>query len=269
MNARLGILGALLLVLIGAGAFLWYRNEHPAPFQNQPVATSTSGGVTNAASASLDESATYYEIRAAYPATTPLAALRDAGPNARAVDTLRRFEAEAIAQFKKDGNFDHLSHDDVQILGLDQRKESLDIQYKTYAGARTVSYVFSLTADTFGAHPNTTYRTFTFDTKTGALLDLGDLFVPNTQYLPLLSARAFSLLPAVIAKSVGIAPKDVDMTMLRAGIEPTPNNFSNWYIEGSNLVLVFPPYQVAAYAAGTQTLPLPLSSIQAISATYR
>ena len=39
---------------------------------------------------------------------------------------------------------------------------------------------------------------------------------------------------------------------------PKPENFAVFVIDGADLVFTFPPYQVASYAQGAQTLRAPL-----------
>jgi hypothetical protein len=266
------VIGILVLVILVLGAIIWYllaRHVLP-PMSGEPTATTTPQTQTgNETTGDLSESATYYDITAKYPASTPLGSLTDAQPNARAVNIMKQWELDTIAQFKKDGNFAHLSHDDVQMLGLDQRKETLDISYTSARGDGTISYIFVVTADTLGAHPNTVYKTFVFDAKTGTQMSLSNLFAPGTSYLTELSTKSRALLPALISKSEGISVKDMDTGMLNDGTKPTTENFSNWYLDGSNLVIIFPPYQVAAYAAGTQKLSIPLSSFKSLKANTR
>ncbi len=164
---------------------------------------------------------------------------------------------EVATQFKTDGNFANLTHDDIQMMGLDQNKMALSSEYKTYTGARTVSYVFVVYEDTHGAHPNAFYQSFTFDTKTGDELSLGNLF-SSPNYLSLLSSRARSDLPAIIKKMSG---SEGDLTYMQSGTEPTVANFQTFAIDGTSLKLIFSPYQVGPWALGTVIDPIPLSAL--------
>lgn len=257
------IIVILVLIILALGGIIWYllaRHVLP-PLVGGPTATSTpQTGQTAQAAGDLSEHGQYYDINAKYPATTAL-------PNAQGVNAMKQWEQDTIAQFKKDGNFANLTPNDVHIMGLGpNNKESLDISYVSASGSGTISYTFTVTEDTLGAHPNTTYKTFVFDSKTGARMSLSDLFAPGNAYLTELSTKSRALLPAVIAKSEGISVKNVDAGMLNDGTKPTADNFADWYLDGSNLVLIFPPYQVAAYAAGTQRLSIPLSSFKTLKA---
>lgn len=201
----------------------------------------------------------YFEITAHFATTTPLKASAGDRTNAAAVALMQRFVIDTVTQFKTNGNFDHLSAEDITMLGLDQgRKESLQISYLSSASPHTVSYIFNIYEDTLGAHGNTSFKTFTFDTRTGALLSLGDLFIPKAGYLSTLSALSRTKLPGVIGKDLA------DKAMIEAGTAPEEANFSTFFLDEGSLVLMFPPYAVAAYAAGTQTLPLPRASLKSL-----
>jgi hypothetical protein len=45
---------------------------------------------------------------------------------------------------------------------------------------------------------------------------------------------------------------------------PTPENYRNWNIATDGLMITFDEYQVAAYAAGPQTVVVPYSELQAV-----
>ncbi|NJR12921.1 DUF3298 domain-containing protein [bacterium] len=45
------------------------------------------------------------------------------------------------------------------------------------------------------------------------------------------------------------------------GTEPTAENFATWILASDVLILYFPPYQVAPYAAGPQTVTIPLADL--------
>lgn len=266
-----GVLTVILVIIIA-----WYAfgsNKALAPTETassspQTATTTASSTPQVAAAAHITEHAAYYDIDMAYPSGTPLVAV-SATANAAAVAQMKGAMQDVVDQFKKDGNFANLTHDDVQIMGLDQRKEALGAQYKTYTGPRTVSYVFEIYADTLGAHPNVYYRTFTYDTKTGSPLDLSDLFVPSTNYLNQLSTNATVSLPKILAAREQVSVGEVDMDYMHSGTSPKPENYQSWYIKDSKLVIVFPPYQVGPYALGTIELPITLSLLTSVKAEYK
>jgi hypothetical protein len=257
------IIGALIVLVLILAGVIWYMAKHRA-IQAIPDDTSTNNPLINGTTAQtpgkLDEHAQYYDITASYPT----------GAGASAVEAMKQFELSAIADFKQQGKFSNLSATDIKMMGYDQgRKESLDITYQMKSGANTISYVFTTVTDTFGAHPNTDFKTFTFDKKTGGMLSLSDLFAPGANYLASLSTIARKMLPATIAAREGIKASAVDTTMLNAGTSAKAENFKDWYVDGTNLVIVFPPYAVAAYAAGAQTLTIPFSQLTSLKANTK
>jgi hypothetical protein len=262
--------GLILLVIILAGV-IWYMATH-APGAGLPgdQASTTPGVSGTAHDQVISENAAYYEVKAVYPSSAGLTATAGAAADAKAVEIMKQFELNTIDGFKEQGNFAHLTAEDVKVLGFDQgRKESLEIKYEMKSSPKTVSYMYSIYMDTFGAHPNTFFRTFTFDKKTGAGLDISDLFMPGTAYLKTLSTESRKRLPATIAQRESVKVSEVDTDYMNRGTTPDPDNFQNWYIEGGNLVIVFPPYQVAPYAAGMQLATIPLAQLPSLNPAYR
>jgi len=243
------------------GLVLWYMSDTPAPTIKRPVSNEPVNTAPEPTSQSLNESAPYFEITVSYPATTPLKASAGARADAQAVEVMKQFELNTISAFKEQGNFANLTQTDVQTLGLDQRKESLDITYQLKTGSKTVSYLYTMYQDTLGAHPNSYFRSFTFNKSGGEGIDIGDVFKPGTDYLTLLSTISRKKLPGVIGSKEGMKGSEVDVGYMNRGTTPDADNFQNWYIDGTSLVLIFPPYQVAPYSAGMQTLSIPFTEL--------
>jgi hypothetical protein len=255
---RMEILGVVILVSIVLIFTLWYMATHeaPEPYTGAPTAaTSTPEALPPQI---VEEHGQYFDIEASYPGETLIKASAGAEADAEAVALMEDFVESTIKDFKTQGRFDTLTPEDIQIMGLsDTRKESIQVTYEEKEGPKTVSYVFTMFVDTLGAHPNAFYRTFTFNRATGEELEIADLFIPRSAYLTRLSAIAeFEL-----SKSLG---DFVEIDYIRQGTAPESLNFQSYSIEGNNLVLIFPPYQVAPYAAGTQTVSIPLSQLSEI-----
>ncbi|MEK7601952.1 MAG: RsiV family protein [Patescibacteria group bacterium] len=267
------IVGVIILGVISLGLVLWYMSEHPAPYVRNPdgAVPGTATTTPTAPDKTLSENGRYYDITAVYPSVTPLKASASARADAQAIEVMKQFELNTISAFKEQGNFDHLTAEDISMLGFDQgRKESLEITYVLKRGGTTLSYLYTMYQDTLGAHPNAYFRSFTFNSKTGEGLDLTDVFAPGTDYLKLLSTISRKKLPTIIAKTEGMQGVEVDVDYMNRGTTPDADNFQNWYIDGTSLVLLFPPYQVAAYAAGVQTVSIPFSELgTSVRASYR
>lgn len=261
-----------MLVAILAAIAAWYMlGSEKVIAPTSPTATSTGQTASTTAAAApaahIIEHAAYYDIDLAYPSATPLASL-SADANAKAVATMKAAMQGTADQFVKDGNFANLTQKDIQMMGLTQRKESLGAQYKGYTSKHTISYVFAIYSDTLGAHPNTVYQVFTFDTQTGAQLGLGDLFTVST-YLNELSTIANQQLPSILADREQVNVSEVDTDYMAQGSAPKAENYQDWYLNGNNLVIVFPPYQVGPYALGTIEMPISLSQLSLLKVGYR
>lgn len=255
---RMEILGVAILAGLILAFTLWYMATHkaPEPFSGIPeVTTPTPEALPPKV---IEEHGQYFDIKVSYPAETALKGALSAEADLEAVALMEDFVEESVREFKKQGNFENLTPEDVQIMGLSEdRKESIQIAYEEIKGENTVSYVYTLFVDTLGAHPNTFYRTFTFDLKTGLELDIASLFVPRSDYLRRLSAISqFEL-----AKSLG---EFANVEYISQGTKPEALNFQSFAIEGDTLVLLFPPYQVAPYAAGSQEVSIPLEQLEEI-----
>lgn len=132
-------------------------------------------------------------------------------------------------------------------------------------------------ADTGGAHPNPVQATFVYDRKAGKLITLDDLFAqPDAARKALANFARDTLLKKLMANAPKAGEgspeairewKSNTVQMLDDGTKPTTVNYSVFLVRAGNpsdaaspgLTLVFPPYQVAPYVYGTQTVDVPAS----------
>lgn len=134
-------------------------------------------------------------------------------------------------------------------IGRGRARANVDrIAFQAYtASSRLLSIRFEQMRDTGGAHPNTTYASFAFDLGSQSQLKLTDVF---------------SNVPAALAVLSQLAERRMSMVLdglvFPEGLAATPDNFSVFVLDGADIVFTFPPYQVASYAQGTQTLRVPL-----------
>ncbi|CAN5761795.1 hypothetical protein BH11PAT2_BH11PAT2_02950 [soil metagenome] len=255
-HKHLALISAGALVAIFLGLAIWYMVSHPAPVAIAPGVATTTPPEAIPEYKTIIDLEKYYEIRAIYPLSVPT---QDGGVSAQ--KTMEAWVTDQIATFKSDSKLDSLTPEDIKMQGLDQgQMYALTIADKTHTGNATISYDYEIYSNTLGAHPNTYYRTFTFDKQTGSLVELSTLFNPNSSYLDLLSKRTRADLPAIIDKQSnggGADTQDIEY-----GTAPKVESFQNFYIENGNLVIVFAPYQVGPYALGTVLDPIPLSSLK-------
>ena len=105
-----------------------------------------------------------------------------------------------------------------------------------------VSVRYSLSRYHAGAaHPHPTVRTITAQRKPLIVLELDDLFVPESSIAIRLSQIAVSQL---------LKSDAVDPDWVRTGAGPDVANFRHFNVVASGLLLTFPEYQVGSYAEG-------------------
>ncbi len=104
------------------------------------------------------------------------------------------------------------------------------------------------------AHPGSYSRTLTYDLESGALLTLDRLFLPGVDYLGPISAYCITEL----------GTRDIGFEMFSGGADPTADNYRNWNVTLDGLLITFDEYQVAAYAAGPQTVLVPYAQLTVI-----
>lgn len=116
---------------------------------------------------------------------------------------------------------------------------------------RTV--VFTSSFYTGGAHPNSGYTTFTFDTAQGTQIALADLFVNGD--IP------WDTISTFVQNDLNTRLTDMtDAATIELGTGTNPDNYQRWVLTPDSLIFFFDPYQVAAYAAGPQQSAVPLST---------
>jgi hypothetical protein len=263
MNSKILISIVVVLVVAVGAWWVWGRGSSNMPTtpQAQNEEHVLQGSKTASGDLDYKENAQYYTIDAVYPGKTPLA---NSDADHRARITMEQGLKDAITQFKKDGNFAHLTPHDVEVQGLGpDRKYSLQISYKPYQSPGYVSYVFSLYEDTLGAHPNGFYQTYTFN-EVGEKLDLADLFKPGARYLDRISAEAQKQVLAQLKDRSGGEVTSEMQDEVRVGTSPTPETLQFFYLQEQNLHIIIPPYQAAAYAAGEFDVVIPLLQLKDI-----
>jgi hypothetical protein len=107
------------------------------------------------------------------------------------------------------------------------------------------------------AHPYHLSRTLNFDLEKGQEITLDSLFLPNSDYLVTIANYCAAQL-----KTRDIGFDD----MFSQGASPVLENYHNWNITSEGLLITFDEYQVAAYAAGPQTVVVPYAELAALIA---
>jgi hypothetical protein len=105
------------------------------------------------------------------------------------------------------------------------------------------------------AHPGGELASINYDSKTHRLLALSDLFRPKSPYLSRLSEMAIQSLEQ---------NQYADSYAVHRGAGPAESNFKVFTLTDTELVLHFQTYQVAAGAAGSQQVVIPLTSLSSL-----
>ncbi len=111
------------------------------------------------------------------------------------------------------------------------------------------------------AHPNQQTKTLNFLLQNSLLLELHDLFVPETSYLDSLSKYCVTDLHA--HQSPSLKPNyagEADKWIL-GGAGPQYHNFERFLLVKGGLRVFFDPYSVGSYAEGRKEVFVPLSAL--------
>ena len=105
------------------------------------------------------------------------------------------------------------------------------------------------------AHPAAWTYAINYDPATGRLLTLGDLFLPGSDYLGVISRYCL----ADLERQGVLAWAD--------GALPTSENYNNkWNVTDAGLLINFDNYTVAPYAAGPQSVVVPYRELRGVAA---
>jgi hypothetical protein len=133
---------------------------------------------------------------------------------------------------------------------------SLDVKYTLVSQVGDLwSFKFdsAFYADT-AAHPGLNSTVLNYDLGQGRELTLGDLFLPNSNYLEVISNYCVTEL----SKQPFFDGPFAD------GAKPAPENYRNWNLAPDGLLITFDTYQVGPGAAGPQQVNVPYGELTSI-----
>lgn len=196
-----------------------------------------------------------YEMNGEYPEITG----ETAPNNAKFNLLVKQRVTKSLAEFKKDMLTQ--TAEDLKFARERGVSNYIEIGFdSTYATNDLVSIQFSESTFSGGAHPNSSTYTINYDLKNGRALTLADLFQPKSNYLKALSNYCIADLKKQVEEMS-------DDEWLTRGAGADAENFRSWNITKKGLMINFDPYQVAAYAAGPQTVIIPYAKLQEIAKT--
>ncbi len=131
---------------------------------------------------------------------------------------------------------------------------SLTIGYTVeYLGDEFVSVYFWRSDYTGGAHPNSWSFVLNYDLEKSRIVELKDLFKPDSGYLDFISKKSIEQ----IAKKQG---EYADRDWIGRGAGAKLKNFANWNATKKGLRFTFDAYQVGSYAEGPYETFIPFES---------
>lgn len=237
----------IALALLAAGVVVFgFLASRSQPAALAPV-------VQDVAASSLSEESQYMSITVNYPS---------APQNIRT--EIEQKMGERVAEFKANANIEGLTPEDIAIQGLGgDRRYTLDAEYKEYAAPGYRSYAYTLYEDTLGAHPNSYFITFVFDTES-TVVTLPALLAPDPNRTKILaiSQEAQRQVTAQLIERLGVPADEASNSYFGEGLSADEENFKSFVIDGDDVVFLIPPYQAAAYAAGSFEIRIPLASLR-------
>lgn len=128
------------------------------------------------------------------------------------------------------------------------------------ADGHLLSVVISTFSDTKGAaHPSHCTTAYTWTVHSPRLLAMADLFFRGKSYLPQVSA----IVRAKLQSDSDLADL-TDLRWINEGTAPELHNFGVWSVTEHGLTIIFNEYQVAAYVAGPQEVPIAFSELETL-----
>jgi uncharacterized protein YecT (DUF1311 family) len=125
--------------------------------------------------------------------------------------------------------------------------------------AEMLVFNFDKSIYTGGAHPNHDIDTFNF-----MMPDAWQVYLPEIFNGKPALDRISAIAVADLSKQL-LGPDSMsDSDWVKSGAGPTWSNFRDFLLLEDKLVIRFPPYQVAAYAAGEQSVEIPLSQLSGL-----
>jgi len=134
-------------------------------------------------------------------------------------------------------------------------KNGFYITFEPFAYNENIrTYKFDIVEFTGGAHDNLYFKTFTFDFENEKEIGFRDMFQEEHNPLDTIAPLAKEQLITTIGKN----------TMLDMGTSEKFENYAHFAPTANELLIFFPPYQVAPWAAGSQTVKFAWEDINVV-----
>lgn len=243
---------ALILLVLIASVFLMLRNFRSIkqPGQTTGVIITTPQKITDA-SASIK-----YKIDVSYPS---FSGLTDVTAEKAVNDAIVKQMQDGVTSFKQEvGTTEQGLVNAPEVFAT-----AINEYYVTYTIARADDKIISVQFEIMDYqagmdHPNNYNAVFNYDVTTKRMLTATDVFQANSDYLNILSSQSKTQLATRFKDN----PYAGDF--ITTGTAPDTKNFSLFTLGTGTLNIIFDPYQVAPYYAGTQTVAIPYAALKSV-----
>lgn len=191
-----------------------------------------------------------YEVDIKYPVMTE-------NPNREIQDNFNSIVTGFVESRRND--FVKEAHKEA---GSDQMGMTFSLSYAfevEYESGSLISLILNGNSFLGGAHGNDEYYSLAYDVNGGRKLEMGDLFVANSGYLRRISEFCVQHLKDRLVKD-----GSSDDKWIETGAAPDPANYKFFTLNRDEIVILFPQYQVASYAAGPQKVGIPYKNLEDI-----
>lgn len=179
----------------------------------------------------------FYEINASYPEIALGSITADGEAFVRA----------KVLDFIRENHLSEVTADNAGDYGIrDGYKYTLDISYREARSTKYITYLYTVSYYTLGAHPFSVTTSYAYD-RSGKRMLLSDFFKPGAAYLSRLSELSRREL---LKRSEFQDYRD----MVIDGTAPVAGNFTAYIPYDDALEVIFQQYQVAPYVAGTPSI---------------
>ncbi len=141
-------------------------------------------------------------------------------------------------------------------------KSTLNTNYTLYRSTFNQHPVISVLLETESsitgyAHPSHPLASITYDLTQGKVLELNEIFKPDSNYLQTIADYSKKEL---LERNDANQIKD----FITAGTKPMADNFKVWNLTSKGLLITFPEYAVAPYYYGKQQVLIPFTALPVI-----
>ncbi len=140
-----------------------------------------------------------------------------------------------------------------KILAKQNICYTLHIKDEQYSYKDYISYVFYISIDTGGAHPNNIILTINYDRRNNEIITIDSMTKNNDHLLNDLCIESRKQLKS----NKNIAQDQTSINMMLEGTKPEKNNFKNFIFGKDGLIVYFQQYQIAPYASGVFQTVIP------------